>query len=167
MTNRFIFSLFVFLSFSGKAQSDTNYLCMDYLKLDFSDSTEKLTSLVLNNDSNTLVFTDTSKFKMIGINRYNVCNLMIRTNKSDILFENINEYISYSDTKYRLTIFFPANHSTCVYGSYYLPDGSVAFHSQTLKSIDIVQDFDFCADAYADPTNYSKFIKFVFNYVLE
>jgi len=112
------------------AQCDTNYLYLDYLEISFEDSTEYLVTLKLENGSDTLKFTDLSDVKMIGISRAKECKMTLTTNKSEIILENINEYLSFIETKYCILINMPKNHSVCVEATYFQPDGWILIHSQ-------------------------------------
>lgn len=169
MKNRIqiVFLLCLLISHSGNAQSDTNHLYLDYIELNFADSTEKLISLVLQNDSNALVFTDTSEFKMISISRTQLCHLKIQTNKSIVKLENINEYISFIETKYRISVFMPINHNTCISSTYLRPDGLILLHSQTMEQMDANNNFDNCIVVDAGPTGYSSFEEFSINHTLD
>lgn len=155
------------ISFIGFSQSDTNHLYLDYLELDFADSSEKLISIVLYNESNVLLFTDTSQTKLIGINRTKSCDLKIHTNKSILTLENIKEYISFTETKYRISVFMPINHVACIYATCIRPDGLILLHSQTMKQMDFCGTPDNCVVVNAAPTGYSRFDEFEVNFILE
>jgi hypothetical protein len=145
----FCISLFSYL---GQAQCDTNFLYLDYLELSFEDSTEFALSLKLINETDTLRFDNFSEMKMIGINKNKECKLIIKTNKSEVILEGINEYISFIKTKYRLSIYMPFNHSTCIEASYFQPDGLILIHSQTMKTETLIN----CILVDSGPTGYSN-----------
>lgn len=162
-----IIVIYLLISLSGKTQSDTNHLYLDYIQLQFEDSTEKLLSLVFENNSNTIVFTDTSQCKMFGINRYKTCNLSIRTNKSTVILENINEYISFINTKYRISVFMPLNHNDYVSALYMEPSGYILLHSQTGELMDQGVIFGNCVEVDAAPVGYTRFEEFKVKSILE
>lgn len=117
------FNLVCFLSFSQSlfAQIDTNYLYIDSVDLRFSDPKEKLESITFQNGSNHLVFNNSSRCHLIGIRRSKPCRMIIETNYAEIRIENINEYIAFTDTKHRIVIEFPKQHSTCTEITYTTP----------------------------------------------
>jgi hypothetical protein len=150
----------------GISQSDTSHLYIDYVELNFADTSEKLISLTLQNKSNSLVFKDVSELSMIGIDRAKICDLKVHTNRSIFVLQNINESINFIGTKYRISIFVPANHKTCVYTTYVQPDGMELLHSQSTKQIDIHDNFDNCIVVNSGPTGYTRFEEFEINFTL-
>lgn len=162
MVNRIsilIFSIFI-LSTRSIAQSDTNFLYLDFLELSIEDSTENLLSLKFENATDTLSFSNVLACKMIGISRKSECRLIVTTNKSVVILENINEYLSFPEAKHFISIMLPTNHSSCLQATYTQPDGS---HTQTWSTFDL-QD---CIIVEAGPTGYADFKKFKPNYVLD
>ena len=162
MVNRIsilIFSIFI-LSTRSIAQSDTNFLYLDFLELSIEDSTENLLSLKFENATDTLSFSNVLACKMIGISRKSECRLIVTTNKSVVILENINEYLSFPKAKHFISIILPTNHSSCVEVTYSQPDGS---HTQTWSAVDPKD----CIMVEAGPSGYADFKKFETNYVLD
>jgi hypothetical protein len=139
----------------GISQCDTNYLSLDYLELFLEDSTEHLIELKLVNDSDTLQFGNISDCKMVGINRKKECRLIMKTNKSEITLEDINEYLCFAIAKYKISIYMPKNHTVCVEASYF-QDGSILVHSQTMATSHLTD----CIIVQAGPTGFASFEKF-------
>ena len=152
---------------SGYAQSDTNHLVIDCLELDFLDSNETLEYLKFMSNTDTLIFTDTSKCKMIAINRWKISQLYLKTNKTEFVFKNINIYISFIDTKYRISIQIPENHSNCIDASFLQPDGLEVFHFQTMEHSKNQNGPITCMSIYACPTAYKRSEKYEYQYLLE
>lgn len=97
---------------------------------------------------------------MIGISRKSECRLIVTTNKSVVVLENINEYLSFPKAKHFISIFLPTNHSSCVVATYSQPDGS---HTETWSTVDPKD----CVMVEAGPSDYADFKKFEPNYVLD
>lgn len=156
--------LFIFLlSNRSIAQSDTNFLYLDFLELSIEDSTENLLSFKFENATDTLSFSNVLACKMIGISRKSECRLIVTTNKSVVILENINEYLSFPEAKHFISIILPTNHSSCVEATYFNPDGAILLHSQTMRQL---QSRD-CIMVEAGPSGYADFKKFETNYVLD
>lgn len=144
------------LSNMSNAQCDTNFLYLDFLELTFEDSTEYALNLKLVNETDTLKFDHFTQMKMIGIHKNKECKLSIITNKSEIILDNINEYLSFIETKYRLSIHMPLNHSTCIEATCFRPDGLILTHSQTMSTNNLKN----CVLVDSGPTGYSRTEKF-------
>jgi hypothetical protein len=153
----------LFISNIGIAQCDTNYLSLDFMELFLEDSTEHLVELKLVNDSDTLQFGNISDCKMVGINRKKECRMILKTNKSEITLENINEYLCFVESKFKISIIMPKNHSACVEALYLQPGGSILVHSQTMATSRLID----CINVQAVPTGYASFEKFEHHYRLE
>lgn len=151
----------------GYSQSDTNHLVIDFLEIDFLDSSETLEYVKFINETDTLIFTDLSNCKMVAINGRKTCQIYLKTNKTDFTFENINEYISFTDTKYRITIQIPFKHSNCIDAIYLQPDGMEMFHSQTMEHSKNQDNLKTCMYVTAGPTGYTRFEIFEYNFTLE
>ncbi len=147
---------FLILSNQIKAQCDTNFLYLDFLEIAIEDSTERILSLKFVNVNDTLEFDNPSQIKMIGINKKKECKLIITTNKSEVILDSINEYLSFTETKYKLSIQMPINHSTCIEATFFRPDGLILIHSQTMKTNPLIN----CVIVDAGPTGYSRFESF-------
>ncbi len=147
----------------GLTQCDTNYLSLDFMELYIEDPTEHLIELKLVNDSDTLKFGGISDCKMVGINRKKECRLILTTNKSEITLENINEYLSFVESKFKISIIMPKNHSVCVEALYLQPGGSILVHSQTMATSHLID----CIIVQAGPTGYASFEKFEHQFRLE
>lgn len=154
--NQLLIFFILTLSKIGLSQCDTNYLYIDYLELTLEDSKELVENLKLVNNTDTLFFEDASKIKMIGISKNKKCKMIIKTNKSEVIFDSINEYISFTETKYRISIHMPLNHTNCVEATYIRPDGLQLIHSQTM----ITTTLKDCVIVDSGPTGYSRFSKF-------
>ena len=156
--------LFIFLlSIRSIAQTDTNYLYLDFLELSFEDSTENLISFKFENATDTLSFNNAFPCKTIAISRKSECRLILTTNKSAVILENINEYLSFLKAKHIISIFLPTNHTTCVDATYLNPDGSILLHSQTMKTLKLQN----CIIVDAGPSGYANFEKLEPNCVLD
>lgn len=151
------------LSNRSIAQSDTNFLYLDFLELSIEDSTEFLISVKFENATDTLSFNNVLACKMIGISRKSECRLKLTTNKSVVILEDINEYLSFHEAKHVISIFLPTNHSSCIEATYLNPDGSILLHSQTMRQL---QSRD-CIIVEAGPSGNADFKKFETNYVLD
>jgi len=148
-------------------QSDTNLLYIDLLEINFADSSEQLLKLEFRNESDTILFTDVSKCRMIGINKTKTCELLVKTTKSEFILQDINEYISFIETKYRISIYLPINHSNCLNAMYQQPDGLGLFHSQTVVQSKNNSNLTDCIEVVAGPTGYAQFEQFDHNYLLK
>jgi hypothetical protein len=147
----------MFFAENATAQWDSTYLFLDKLEIHFTDSTEHIESIVFQNSKNALVFRDTSGVKQVGIKRRDTCSLYIRTNYSTLRLENINEYLEFEETKFKLSIWCPKHHMDCVSAVYMRPDGLELFHGQTMTAYDSGVDFTHCAEVYGAPIGYRDF----------
>lgn len=152
--------LLVFLAFMvtslNYAQCDTNFLYLDYLELSIEDSTEYLVDIQFANQTDTLFYADFTDIKLIGINRNKECKMIVKTNKSEFVLENINEYLGSIKTKYRISIHLPLNHSTCVEAICFQADGLEVYHSQSMSETNLKD----CIHVDSGPTGYSDFSLF-------
>lgn len=162
-----LFFLQLLINNYAYSQSDSNHLVIDFLEINFLDSSETLEYIKFINETDTLIFTDISNCKMVAINGLKTCQMYLKTNKTEITFENINEYISFIETKYLFAIQIPINHSNCIDAIYLQPDGTEMFHSQTMEHWKNQGNSKTCISVNAGPTGYTRFEKFEYNFTLE
>lgn len=157
----------MFIGNLARTQKDTNHLVIGYLELTLQDTNETLLFVKLINESDTLTFTNISDCKMTAINRWKTCDMVLKTNKTDFVFENINEYLSFPEAKYRIYIEIPLIHSNCINATIMQPDGLEMFHPQTMEHSKNEGEKIECMNISAAPTGYNQFEEFVYNFILD